>query len=182
MFRRGMLLACSLAWYGSVGTFTLHGLLEESPTPNVVFGAVPKKRTFHGPEKITFEFEIRNVGRTPVLLARPSLHYVVLHINGPGRKESPWCGRIDGRYVSRSDFAVVPPGGLIRREVIISCDEKKIRGYAIQEPGKYSVDAVYLVPQPVSTLRGLAGSAQIVRGPLKARSVDFWIVSSRPND
>jgi len=163
--------ACVLA-----SAFFLHGsgaqgIQNSTQSLKLQFGVIPEKREYQVGEVMKFKFYLRNSGDQDVLVARRFVlnQYVWLEISGPDGKELPWCGKIDG---GADSFLILRPGAKIQSVVRVSCDSHRDSGFVFDRRGTYNVSAYYHLPEPLNSLKRIAGSTMVTTARVRARAVE----------
>jgi hypothetical protein len=169
------IVACAVICAVSTPCSGAHHTSGSAPKVKLEFGAVPNKPVYRLGEVIEFTFSLRNLGSTDVLVARRFVlnKYVWLEITGPDKKELPWCGKIDGRI---GEFAKLEPRAEIHSLVRISCNVRRDSGFVFDRPGTYKVSAYYHMPEPVQSLKRIAGTAIVTTSPIRAKPTTITIV------
>jgi hypothetical protein len=129
-------------------------------------------------DSIKLTFRLRNIGTRRALVDRRFLlyHTVWLEITTAGGEKAKWCGRMTEPLLRQTDFVILAPGAKVERTVQISCDSKRVAGYAMDAIGQYVVSARYELGLPRMAFKAIAHDALILRGPVEAPSVHVEVV------
>jgi hypothetical protein len=129
-------------------------------------------------EPINLTFRLRNVGNQSALVDRRFLlyHTVWLEITNAAGEKAEWCGRMTETLLRGKDFVILAAGAKVEKTVRVSCDNKRVAGYALGDVGEYVVRARYELAVPPRALEAIARDALIVRGPVEAPPVQLEVV------
>lgn len=154
---------------------------ESGQKAELVFEAQPTKPVYRKGEAVEFNFNLHNVSRKKVLVARTFqlTYYVDLEILDQEGERAEWCGRVVSQIDSARSFTVLPPGGAVEKKLAISCvnkgDPSRAWGYELHNPGKYIIKATYRLPQPKRFFEKFFPNAPVVRGPISADPVTIEV-------
>lgn len=131
-------------------------------------------------EPVYVDLQLKNVGRDQVIVSR-RFHLngtISISIVGPQEKQEGWCGILPDWADLPNDFVILAPGAHVGGRIRVNCDERQkvTWGYKLPGPGEYVLTARYELPYPTSALKKAAGSALVVKGPVKANPVRLTVL------
>jgi len=180
---RGSIRLNTTTWSRLFTIFCLLGVPQcaaaESADGSLALEVLPTSQKVTVGEPIKLTFRLRNVGIQRALADRRFLlyHTVWLEITGAAGEEVKWCGRMTETLLRQGDLVILAPGAQVAKTVRISCDSKRVAGYAMDAVGEYVVKARYELALPPKALKTIAQDAVIVRGSVEAPPVHVEVVS-----
>ena len=143
--------------------------------PALVLEAKPTKLVYAKGETVEFNFTLRNVGGSDLIVPRwlQLKLNVGLDIADSQGKPATWCGRIADQIIpSKSRYKTLSYGQSLSAKLAISCigkdNPQHAWGYQFDAPGKYVIKATYRLPQSKEYFQSLFPNAQVNRGPVLA--------------
>lgn len=151
--------------------------------PVVRFTARPAQQVFRTGEPVTFHFRLQNTGSQSVLAAYdlPLAGAVHLRVRDAKGNPVPFSGQavvqpllstVDARSAVEATYPITPQ----------DLYGTMSAGFAIRQPGTYTVEAVYNLEQRIEVLQAYVGVLPIliVPGPLAAPPVKFTVAPAAP--
>jgi hypothetical protein len=144
-------------------------------TPELYFYTNPVKQLFWMGEPVVLGLELYSRFEQPVLVAPlQSNAFVQFKLVGPDGNEVPWKGKAPdrARAYSSSDFKVLEQYNAVKAERTISL--KDGTGFAFNQPGQYTLTAVFSMGQP-ENFTPLAGRAKPIVGSVRSSKLALCI-------
>ena len=153
---------------------------QEKPRASLSLEAQLVNRRIRLGEPVYVDLQLTNIGGDQIVINR-RFHLnetISISVVGPQGKQEEWCGVLPEWADLPNDFVILASGAHISGRVRVNCDERQkvTWGYKLPSPGEYVLTARYELLYPISALKEAAGSAVVIKGPVKANSVHLTVL------